>query len=172
MPGIDIRPWSPDVPVSGITELLHLAYAPLAGMGFRYLATHQDDSVTFQRLNAGWAFLAYVADTLAGTISLRGADSANDCAWYRNPEVFTFGQFGVLPEYQACGIGRALLEHVESKAVSEGALELALDTAEGAGHLIRWYQNLGYRQVDLVSWHDTNYRSVVLSKTLPLHNAS
>ncbi|RYD26682.1 MAG: N-acetyltransferase [Verrucomicrobiaceae bacterium] len=138
-------------------------------MGFRYLATHQDDSVTFQRLSAGWSFLAYAAGTVVGTISLRGPDSANDCAWYRDSQVFSFGQFGVLPERQRCGIGRLLIDFVERRAAAEGALELALDTAEGAVDLIRWYRRLGYRQVDLVSWHDTNYRSVVLSKALPLH---
>lgn len=70
MPDIDIRTWSPDLPVPGITALLHTAYAPLAGMGFRYMATHQDDSMTFQRLSAGWSFLASIADTLVGTIVL------------------------------------------------------------------------------------------------------
>lgn len=166
---IDIRPWSPDLSVSGITRLLHSAYAPLASMGFRYLATHQDDSITFQRLSAGWSFLAYAAGTVVGTISLRGPDHTNDCAWYRDSQVFSFGQFGVLPECQRRGIGRLLIDFVERRAAAAGALELALDTAEGAVHLIRWYHRLGYRQVDLVSWHDTNYRSVVLSKALPLH---
>jgi GNAT superfamily N-acetyltransferase len=162
----EIRPWSPDLPVAPITALLHAAYAPLAGMGFRYLATHQDDAMTLQRLSAGWSFLAYMGNRLAGTISLRGPAPASDCQWYRQDGIFTFGQFGVLPDCQRQGVGRALLDHVEDRAARAGAQELALDTAEGASHLIRWYQGLGYREVDRVSWHDTNYRSVVLSKPL------
>jgi ribosomal protein S18 acetylase RimI-like enzyme len=168
MATIDIRPWSPEVPVSAITALLHSAYAPLAAMGLRFLATRQDDCMTLQRLSRGWAFLAYSADELVGTICFYHPDTRDDCVWYRQPGVFSFGQFGVLPSYQRQGIGRTLLDYVEARAVHEGAHELALDTAEGATHLIRWYQGLGYRQVDLVSWHDTNYRSVVLSKALPV----
>jgi GNAT superfamily N-acetyltransferase len=172
MPDVTIRAWTPDVPVAGITTLLHSAYAPLAAMGFRYLATHQDDRMTFQRLSSGWSYLAFLSDTLVGTITLRRADRANICAWYREPTVFSFGQFAVLPGHQRQGIGSKLLAHVECKADHEGAYELALDTAEGAAHLIRWYQGRGYRQVEMVSWHDTNYRSVVLSKTLPYHPSS
>lgn len=168
MTALDIRPWSPQVPVSSITALLHAAYAPLAAMGLRFLATHQDDRMTLRRLSRGWAFLAYAGDTMVGTISFYPPDAANDCRWYRRPGVFSFGQFGVLPSYQHQGIGRTLLAHVETRAALEGAHELALDTAEGAAHLIRWYQALGYRQVDLVSWRDTNYQSVVLSKALPV----
>jgi GNAT superfamily N-acetyltransferase len=166
MSDLEIRPWSPDLPVAPITTLLHAAYAPLAGMGFRYTATHQDDDMTFQRLSAGWSFLAFTGNSLTGTISLRSSNPASECPWYRRAGVFTFGQFGVSPEHQRQGIGRALLEHVEDRAASEGAEELALDTAEGADHLIRWYQSLGYREIDRVSWPDTNYRSVVLSKPL------
>jgi GNAT superfamily N-acetyltransferase len=170
MPRLEIRPWSPEVSVSAVTALLHAAYAPLAAMGLRFLATHQDDSVTLQRLSGGWSFLAYFADEIVGTISLYRPNAADDCAWYRQPDVYSFGQFAVLPGYQGRGIGRSLLEFVEDRAALEGARELALDTAERATHLVRWYQGLGYRQVDLVSWHDTNYRSVVLSKSLPVGN--
>ncbi len=166
MSDLEIRPWFPDMPVTPITTLLHAAYAPLAAMGFRYTATHQDDDMTFQRLSAGWSFLAYTGNTLAGTISPRRSNPASECPWYRRAGVFTFGQFGVSPEHQRHGIGRALLDHVEDLSLREGAVALALDTAEGAGHLIRWYQSLGYREVERVSWPDTNYRSVVLSKPL------
>lgn len=165
-PKIEIRPWAADVPVPAITTLLHTAYAPLAAMGLRFMATHQDDSMTLQRLRSGWSFLAYQGENLIGTITLRKSEPASSCAWYRNPEVFTFGQFAVRPDFQRQGIGQALLRHVEQLAAAEGARELALDTAEGAAHLIRWYQKRGYRQVDLVSWDETNYRSVVLSRVV------
>lgn len=161
-----IRPWTTDVPVPAITELLHTAYAPLAAMGLRFMATHQDDAMTLKRLRSGWSFQAYLGERLIGTITLRKSAPDSLCEWYRNPAVFSFGQFAVLPEFQGQGTGQALLRHVEQLAASEGAQELALDTAEGASHLIRWYQKRGYRQVDLVSWDDTNYRSVILSREL------
>lgn len=59
-----------------------------------------------------------------------------------------------------------LIRRVEELAVQDGAAELALDTAEGAHHLIRYYSARGYRFVDYVQWNDTNYRSVLMSKRL------
>jgi hypothetical protein len=43
---------------------------------------------------------------------------------------------------------------------------MALDTAEGATHLRRCYEAIGYRFIQYISWHDTNYLSLVLSKRL------
>ena len=46
-----------------------------------------------------------------------------------------------------------------------GAAEIALDTAETAEELIRFYLKRGYRFIEHVTWTDVvNYRSVVLSK--------
>ena len=59
---------------------------------------------------------------------------------------------------------------IEQRALQQGATELALDTAEGATHLIRWYERLGFRFIQHVSWDETNYRSVVMSKRLPAPN--
>ena len=55
---------------------------------------------------------------------------------------------------------------VEQRAKSEGAVELSLDTAEGAKHLIKYYKQRGFRFIDYVKWEVTNYRSVILSKRL------
>lgn len=59
-----------------------------------------------------------------------------------------------------------MLEFVEQHARDHEAAELALDTAEGAIHLRQWYERLGFRFIEHVSWQDTNYRSVILSKQL------
>lgn len=56
---------------------------------------------------------------------------------------------------------------IEQFAIGHGADELALDTAEGATHLTRWYERLGFRFFQHVSWDETNYLSVVMSKRLP-----
>ena len=55
---------------------------------------------------------------------------------------------------------------METEAAARGARELALGTAEGAHHLVRWYEKLGFRFVEFMDWSSTNYRSVVHSKTL------
>ena len=72
----------------------------------------------------------------------------------------------VEPELQRTGLGAALLEFVERKARADGFAELALDTAEGATHLIAYYSGRGYRFIDYTNWDVTNYRSVIMSKTL------
>jgi GNAT superfamily N-acetyltransferase len=67
---------------------------------------------------------------------------------------------------QKQGIGRALLRACESWASKHGFLELAIDTAEQAEHLIKLYNALGYEHVGFVQWPGKVYRSVVLSKKL------
>lgn len=163
---IRIRPFRLDDAVPPITALLHSAYAPLARMGFRYLATHQDDATTFRRLQQGFAFVAEMDGTLVGTVTLRPPPAESDCAWYLRRGVFSFGQFAVRPDLQRLGIGLHMLQFVEQQARDRGATELALDTAEGAVHLREWYERLGFRFIEYVSWEDTNYRSVILSKPL------
>jgi hypothetical protein len=44
--------------------------------------------------------------------------------------------------------------------------EVALDTAETAYHLIDYYKKREYRYIETVQWDVTNYKSVVLSKSL------
>jgi GNAT superfamily N-acetyltransferase len=159
-----------------LTELLHRAYAPLAERGLRYLATHQDADTTRQRAAKGTCFVAVASDgTLIGTIvvypptaeldhgNLSGASGPE---WYQRPGVASFGQYGVEPAWKGRGIGRALHIAAESHARSLGAIELACDTAEPATDLVEMYARWGYRQVATTQWEVTNYRSVVLSKTL------
>jgi GNAT superfamily N-acetyltransferase len=73
-------------------------------------------------------------------------------------------QFAVHPEHQGSGIGRMLLQRAERWAKDSGFMELAMDTAEQATHLVELYTRLGYRHVGWVQWPGKVYRSVVLSK--------
>jgi len=152
--------------IAPITGMLHAAYAPLAAMGLRYTATHQDDKVTLSRLERGIAFVAELDGVIVATVTLYAPEPDSSCEWYRRPEVYSFGQFGVRPDLQRGGVGLRLLHLMEQQAREHGARELALDTAEGAHHLRDWYARCGYREVERVSWGNTNYTSVILSKTL------
>ena len=58
------------------------------------------------------------------------------------------------------------MQFIEEHARKRGVTELACDTSEQATHLIAWYTRLGYRFIEHVKWDVTNYRSVVMSKTL------
>lgn len=169
MPGsgsVMICPWREDHPLPEITRLLHASYAPLAAQGLRYLATHQDDATTLRRLREGHAFVALDGREIIGTITCYAPQPDSPCEWYRREGVYHFGQFAVHPERQREGIGHRLLQRVEDEARKLGAIELSLDTAETAEHLCRWYARLGFRFIQHVAWGVTNYRSVILSKSL------
>ncbi len=153
--------------VHEITSLLHKAYKQLADMGFRFLATHQNEAETRRRLNKGISYLALSEEKIISTVSLYYNNlDTHDASWYKKSGVAHFGQFAVLPEYQKLGIGNFIMNIVEDRAKREGAVELALDTAEGAEHLIKYYKQRGYRFIEYVKWEVTNYRSVIMSKRL------
>lgn len=155
----------PEDSVEELTELLHRSYAPLAAAGLRYYATHQSAEETRERCERGESYVALIDDRILGTITLYD-NQPDGIPWYGRPDVGYFGQFGVEPSLQRRGIGRQLLRLVEDRARQLGLRELALDTAEGARHLVEWYEREGYRIVAHHSWSATNYRSVIMSRIL------
>ncbi|MEK7951231.1 GNAT family N-acetyltransferase [Luteolibacter soli] len=162
-----LRSLRDDDSIPEITRLLHAAYAPLAAMGLRYTATHQSDETTLSRLQRGVPFIGELNGEIIATVTLYPTAGENSsCAWYREPGVFYFGQFGVSPRLQGHGLGLRMMEMLEKESVARGGRELALDTAEQAHHLIQWYEKIGYRFIQYADWSTTNYRSVILSKSL------
>ena len=163
-----IRPIRDDDSLEDLTALLHRAYAPLAAMGFKYFASHQSVEKTRDRIKAGSCLIAKLDERMVGTITwYRGKETREKGPLlYRDPGVAYFGQFGVEPELQRDGIGLQLLRRVEEDARRSGCTRIALDTAEGASHLVAWYQRLGFSIVDHTQWEVTNYRSVVMIKPL------
>jgi GNAT superfamily N-acetyltransferase len=162
-----VRPLEPSDSIAELTALLHRAYASLAEQGFRFWATQQSENDTRKRISDGHCYVAVMQGKIVGTITLRRRERTKGSPWYDRPDVASFGQFAVEPEFQRRGIGLALLNQVERRAREEGVVELALDTAEGASALIEMYSKLGYRFIEHVDWRpDTNYRSVILSKRL------
>jgi GNAT superfamily N-acetyltransferase len=165
-PDVCYRAFQPDDDVDAITELLHTAYMPLAERGLRYHATWQDAATTLRRLTSGYPLIADLDGRIVGTVTLYGPWPDSPCEWYRRADVYHFGQFAVRPDLQRAGIGSRMLQLIEEQTLGRGGSELALDTAEPAEHLTRWYARLGYRFIDFVTWDVTNYRSVVMSKRL------
>lgn len=162
-----IRPYKDTDDVSEITRLLHSSYKVLADMGFRYMATHQDDNETLKRLTTGFSYLGFSDDRIISTITLYESNKETHGAeWYTEPGVMHFGQFAVSKEFQNKGVGNFMMDIIEDKALKLGAKELALDTSEGAVHLIDFYRKRNYRFIQYVNWEVTNYRSVIMSKKL------
>lgn len=155
-----------------LTKLLNSSYRQLANMGFNYLATHQDHHITLQRIEKAICLIALIENRIIGTISYYSPENSYGCHWYEKENVAKIGQFGVLPSYQSQGIGNRLLNLVETIALEDNVEELALDTAEGASHLVQYYGNKGYRFIEYTNWDHTNYRSVILSKSLKMDSCN
>ena len=163
---MNLERWYGPEGVDELTALLHRAYAPLAASGLAYVAATQAEEVTRRRTAGRECWVARVDGVLVGTITVQPPGVPHGCAWYERPDVAVFGQFAVEPALQRGGLGSALLAHAEARARALGAVELALDTAEGAERLVAYYEGRGFRPVGHVDWPMTNYVSVVLSKTL------
>ena len=164
--GIEVRPLAPADSIPELTRLLHRAYARLAALGLRYMATHQSDEVTRERTGQGECYVAVASGTLVGTIMFKPADRTSGSPWLNRPEVASLGQFAVVPDVQALVLGARLMDLVEARAAETGAMEIALDTAEPAAHLVAWYGRRGYRLIEHAQWGHTNYRSVIMSKRI------
>jgi len=163
---ITFRDLRPDDSIIAITALLHAAYRPLAEQGLRFLASHQSEDVTRERLGSGFPLVGLLAGEIVATLTRYGPTPDSPCEWFRRPAVNSLGQFAVRPDLQGQGIGRRLFDLATERARESGCRLLVLDTAEGATHLRGWYVRLGFRVVDIVQWDVTNYRSVVMIKQL------
>ena len=154
-----------DDPIA-ITDMLHRGYAPLAAAGMRFMASHQTVDVTTRRMARGDTIVAVADHRHVGIVTLASPTATTGSPHYDRPDVASVGQFAVEPDFQGTGIGSTLLTMAERLACARGVRELALDTAEPAHHLIRFYSLRGYRFVEFVRWPDVNYRSVILSKPM------
>jgi GNAT superfamily N-acetyltransferase len=161
-----IRPLQLTDSVDAITELLHRAYAPLGAMGLNFTGVDQTRQETERRIGRGVCALALVDERLIGTILVVGGKPVAGCRWYSEPHVARAHQFAVDPEFQRRGIGGSLMEWAEQWAHRHGYLELAIDTAEPAEHLVAFYSQRGFRFIEFAQWAGKRYRSVILSKSL------
>lgn len=156
----------PEDDISLLTALLHRAYAQLGEMGWRFKAVNQTDDVTQQRVNAGECYVAVAGNWLLGTALYVPPQRTRGSPWLDRPDIASLHQLGVAPALQRSGLGTRLMECVEARAAICGAREIALDTAEPVTHLQAWYASRGYRPIEFAQWAHTNYRSVIMSKSL------
>ena len=166
-PPVPIRLLRDDDSIEELTELLHRAYAPLGAMGYRYRAVNQDVAMTRTRVARGECYVVEIDERVVGTAVLQPPSSPVDwCEWYDRPEVSNISQLAIDPLHQRQGLGSQLMTHLEERAFALQAEEVAVDTSEGATHLIQYYERRGYRFVGFAQWSHTNFRSVLLSKRL------
>ncbi len=158
-----IRPWRDDDSVSELTALLHLGYKSLADEGMHFVASHQSDEVTRDRIDRGTCFVAELKEKLVGTITLY--DSKISEHFSKISDGY-FGQYCVDPSLRTSGLGSRLLSLVEELARERGMKSLAFDTSELAIDLIKYYERRGYEFIGHVRWPEVNYRSVTMLKHL------
>ncbi|HEY1544177.1 MAG TPA: GNAT family N-acetyltransferase [Xanthobacteraceae bacterium] len=165
---ISIRPLGSHDSIDALTALLHRAYAALAAKGWNYTAVDQSVDVTRERVAQGACLVAVDGQSrIVGTITYDPPEISYDGSpWLCRPDVAHLAQFGVEPLRQGGGIGARLMAAVEGMARTDGAREIALDTAEPAMHLVEWYARCGYRFIEYVQWRGKRYRSVIMSKAL------
>ena len=164
----DIRPLNDTDSLAALTDLLHRAYAPLATLGLNYTGADQTVEETARRIALGECAVAVLDAHVVGTITVVGAKPNRGCPWYREPYVASAHQFAVEPKLQGNGTGSALMSWAEAWGHDHGYRELAVDTAEPAQHLVAFYTRRGYRFIEFVQWPGKRYRSVILSKSLPI----
>lgn len=172
---ITVRRLAPSDSIAELTTLLHRAYAKQVAMGLQPLAGRQSVDITEKRVFSGECYVAVdhvalgegkVKQKIVGTILFHEIEESQGPPWFAKPGVASFSQLAVDPDYQGCGIGRMLLDIVETRAREEGAKELGLSMAEPDRDLLEFYVRRGYRFVEHWKWPYTNYRSAILSKTL------
>ncbi len=165
-PKIEYRTFDNGDNIEELTILLNAAYKKLADLGFNYTASYQDSIETLRRIQKGTCLIALKENIIIGTILYYSSKDLKGSPWYEKDNVVGIGQFAVSPEHQRSGIGEQLLIIAEEIARKENAEEIALDTSEGAEHLILYYEKKGYRVVENVQWEGKTYRSVIMSKKL------
>jgi len=160
-----IRPLASSDDIEALTAMLHRAYAVLGRAGLNYTAVDQDAQTTRDRLRGGHCWVAVVDGAIVGTVLVHDDDPDRpECA--RRPGMAYLSQFAVEPGLQAHGIGARLMDHAERETRRRGFGQLALDTAEPAEHLVRYYDRRGYRLLGTTRFSGKTYRSVVLAKDL------
>lgn len=170
IPFIVVRPIDDGDCLESLTALIHEAYAPHADCGLRYWATHQSAEDTRQRFASGQGLVAVLDGDCVGTITVRPPQPESLVELYRDPGVWSIGQFAVSPTFEGRGIGKQLHEAAIQWALQNGGHTMALDTAEPATALIEKYLGWGYRVVGRCDWRPkTNYISVLMARPLVLN---
>lgn len=147
-----------DVPA--LRQLLNAAYKQLGEMGLNYNATFQDDELTAEGLIEGRSFVIDRKGQLIGTMKIRqhNAIDSRSCLY--------IGRFAVLPELQGQGLGLYLLQLAEKIGKREGFSCMQLDTAQPAQHLVKFYQDYGFKIQRSIYFEGKTYTSWIFEKEI------
>lgn len=156
-----------DDSINNITKLLHRAYSIHKKKKLNYLASYQNNDVTYSRLKSGKSFVAVIKpNKIIGTITVYDNSTSILHRHYGKKNTYHFGQFAVDPEYQGLSIGKNLYLTIEKYCKENKAYSIMTDTSVKAKKLIRMYNKWGYRIIDKEHWENTNYYSFIFEKKI------
>ncbi|MFJ9388452.1 GNAT family N-acetyltransferase [Nocardioides sp. NPDC101246] len=107
-----------------------------------------------EAIESAEVWVAMVDDDVAGYAVTR----------YPGDDGVLLEDLAVAPDHQGRGIGRALVAHVEARAVGRGAAYVELFTHEAMTKNRRLYARLGYEEIGYLV--EIGYRRVLMEKTL------
>lgn len=134
MPEIVLRE-AGDADIATIIAITQAAFAEYAGRLDPPSSVRDETSEKVRaKLAEGRSVLALSADTPVGTV------------YYSPREGYVYlGRLAVLPEQRGCGVGTALVAHVERRAAELGLPLVRLGVRTALPHLRAMYERLGYR---------------------------
>lgn len=141
MPSISLRDaTAADVPV--ITATIRAAFEEYRGVLNPPSGSHNEsEEAVAQKLAKGGGLLAYVDDTLAGVV-----------LYYPEADGSVYlGRLAVLPEYRQCGVGRALVNEVETRTKQAGYSRLRLGVRVQLPRNRAFFEKLGFHIISYES---------------------
>lgn len=154
---------------TGLTELLHAAYARLGGRGLNFTAVDQDEQTTHARASAGQCWIVQDGHRMVGSLTMSRPPSAglqqltNQA---RAPHRAWLNQVAVHPTHQGAGIASHLWNLGLEWAADSGATSVGVDTAAPADHLIDLYRRWGFLYRTSIHWPGKTYDSVVMVRPI------
>jgi ribosomal protein S18 acetylase RimI-like enzyme len=126
-----------------LLRLMHSAFEEYVGHLVPPSAAHDETVQTIrERLTRGSAVMAFIDDEPAGF-----------AFYHRQDSHLYFSRLSVLPKYRLRGVGRALVDFVEKRAIESGSEGVRLGVRVQLPHLKDWYERLGYTVTKYVA-HD------------------
>ena len=100
----------------------------------------------------GTLYIAIIADTLIGTISLSSEQEPEyaQVKWQFSEPSLVIHRVCVSPSHQSHGIGTSLINFAENHAQNKGFCSIRLDVYSGNYSAVSLYEHLGYSRVGQV----------------------
>jgi ribosomal protein S18 acetylase RimI-like enzyme len=86
--------------------------------------------------------------------------------WTENNEIYHIERLATLPEHRHSGIGKKLLEFVESKIIEKGGKIAEVHVLDKNTLLLEWYEKMNYKKIRVDELKHLPFNSCVMHKTL------